>query len=118
MQIIVATFLFRTADGYSIYIKGLPMSATPAMLDDEFKKFGSIKPNGIQVRSNRVCIHPSKPTCPYFILFCFLIFTKLMWQQQGFCFGFVEFEAPDAVQKAIEVCTADVHTSVSVYVFK
>ncbi|GJS97583.1 zf-CCHC domain-containing protein [Tanacetum coccineum] len=24
-------------------------------------------------------------------------------QQQGFCFGFVEFEAPDAVQKAIEV---------------
>ncbi|GJV55456.1 Ras GTPase-activating protein-binding protein 1-like protein isoform X1 [Tanacetum coccineum] len=41
------------ADGYSIYIKGLPMSATPAMLDDEFKKFGTIKSNGIQVRSNR-----------------------------------------------------------------
>nr|XP_043610207.1 nuclear transport factor 2 isoform X2 [Erigeron canadensis] len=61
------------AEGYSVYIKGLPMSATPAMLEDEFKKFGSIKPNGIQVRSNR-----------------------------GFCFGFVEFESPDAVQKAIE----------------
>ncbi|KAJ0948129.1 putative Ras GTPase-activating protein-binding protein [Helianthus annuus] len=45
------------------------------MLEDEFKKFGPIKPNGIQVRSNR---------------------------QQGFCFGFVEFEVPDAVQKAIE----------------
>ncbi|KAK1426928.1 hypothetical protein QVD17_15608 [Tagetes erecta] len=63
------------ADGYSIYIKGLPMNATPALLEDEFKKFGPIKPNGIQVRSNRL---------------------------QGFCFGFVEFEAPDAVQKAIE----------------
>ncbi|KAD3338423.1 hypothetical protein E3N88_33944 [Mikania micrantha] len=63
------------ADGFSIYIKGLPMSATPAMLEDEFKKFGPIKPNGIQVRSNR---------------------------QSGFCFGFVEFEVPDAVQKAIE----------------
>ncbi|KAK1428494.1 hypothetical protein QVD17_17329 [Tagetes erecta] len=61
------------ADGFSIYIKGLPMSATPAMLEDEFKKFGLIKPNGIQVRSNR-----------------------------GFCFGFVEFEAPEAVQRAIE----------------
>ncbi|GJS41351.1 Ras GTPase-activating protein-binding protein 1-like protein isoform X1 [Tanacetum coccineum] len=61
------------ADGYSIYIKGLPMSATPAMLDDEFKKFGTIKSNGIQVRSNR-----------------------------GFCFGFVEFEAPEAVKKVIE----------------
>ncbi|KAJ9543454.1 hypothetical protein OSB04_023161 [Centaurea solstitialis] len=68
------------ADGYSIYIKGLPMSATPALLEDEFKKFGPIKPNGIQVRSNR----------------------KPLWQQQGFCFGFVEFEVPEAVQKAIE----------------
>lgn len=61
------------AEGYSVYIKGLPMSATPAVLDEEFKKFGAIKPNGIQVRSNR-----------------------------GFCFGFVEFEVPEAVQKAIE----------------
>ncbi|KAI3772856.1 hypothetical protein L6452_04050 [Arctium lappa] len=61
------------AEGYSVYIKGLPMTATPAMLEEEFKKFGPIKLNGIQVRSNR-----------------------------GFCFGFVEFEVPDAVQKAIE----------------
>ncbi|KAI3782856.1 hypothetical protein L2E82_12914 [Cichorium intybus] len=63
-------------EGYSVYIKGLPLSATPAILEEEFKKFGPIKANGIQVRSNR--------------------------QQQGFCFGFVEFETPDAVQKAIE----------------
>ncbi|XP_024967539.1 ras GTPase-activating protein-binding protein 1-like isoform X2 [Cynara cardunculus var. scolymus] len=63
------------AEGYSVYIKGLAMNATPAMLEEEFKKFGPIKLNGIQVRSNR---------------------------QQGFCFGFVEFEVADAVQKAIE----------------
>ncbi|KAK6780311.1 hypothetical protein RDI58_022495 [Solanum bulbocastanum] len=63
------------ADGHSIYIKGLPMSATAAMLEDEFKKFGPIKNGGIQVRSNR---------------------------QQGFCFGFVEFEVETSVQKAIE----------------
>ncbi|KAM3231646.1 nuclear transport factor 2 [Capsicum chacoense] len=63
------------ADGYSIYIKGLPMSATVALLAEEFKKFGPIKNGGIQVRSNR---------------------------QQGFCFGFVEFEVESAVQKAIE----------------
>ncbi|CAN4101329.1 unnamed protein product [Withania somnifera] len=62
-------------DGYSIYIKGLPMSATVASLAEEFKKFGPIKTGGIQVRSNR---------------------------QQGFCFGFVEFEVESAVQKAIE----------------
>ena len=32
------------------------MSATTAMLEDEFKKFGPIKNGGIQVRSNRVCV--------------------------------------------------------------
>nr|GMD20156.1 putative G3BP-like protein isoform X1 [Ipomoea batatas] len=63
------------ADGYSIYIKGLPLSATVSLLAEEFKKFGPIKDGGIQVRSNR---------------------------QQGFCFGFVEFEEASAVQKAIE----------------
>ncbi|KAM7496242.1 hypothetical protein LguiA_020656 [Lonicera macranthoides] len=63
------------ADGYSVYIKGLPSNATPSQLEEEFKKFGPIKSGGIQVRSNR---------------------------QQGFTFGFVEYEVPSAVQKAIE----------------
>ncbi|KAL0459930.1 UNVERIFIED_CONTAM: Nuclear transport factor 2 [Sesamum latifolium] len=65
----------QEADGYSIYIKGLPMSATDTLLEEVFKKFGTIKSDGIQVRSNR---------------------------QQGFCFGFVEFEEASAVQKALE----------------
>ncbi|MFS8003616.1 putative Ras GTPase-activating protein-binding protein [Helianthus anomalus] len=64
-------------EGYSVYIKGLQMNATHALLEEEFKKFGPIKPNGIQIRNNR-----------------------------GFYFGFVEFEVPDAVQKAIEVCAS------------
>ncbi|XP_075519622.1 nuclear transport factor 2-like [Primulina tabacum] len=63
------------ADGYSVYIKGLPMNATEASLEEIFKKFGTIKIDGIQVRSNR---------------------------QQGFCFGFVEFEEASSVQKALE----------------
>ncbi|KAA8543519.1 hypothetical protein F0562_021727 [Nyssa sinensis] len=62
-------------DSYSIYIKGLPMNASTDLLEDEFKRFGPIKSGGIQVRSNR---------------------------QQGFCFGFVEFEVASAVQQAIE----------------
>ncbi|KAG9440544.1 hypothetical protein H6P81_020709 [Aristolochia fimbriata] len=52
------------ADGYSIYIRSLPVNATVAQLEEEFKKFGPIKSGGVQVRSNK---------------------------QQGFCFGFVEF---------------------------
>ncbi|CAL9147630.1 unnamed protein product [Musa hybrid cultivar] len=63
------------ADGYSIYVKNLPLDATPAQLEEEFKKHGPIKPDGVQVRSNKL---------------------------QGYCFGFVEFEVASAVQSAIE----------------
>ncbi|EYU19424.1 hypothetical protein MIMGU_mgv1a026410mg, partial [Erythranthe guttata] len=44
------------ADGYSVYIKGLPMNATDSILEEVFKKFGAIKSDGIQVRSNRVSV--------------------------------------------------------------
>lgn len=47
--------LLSAADGHSIYIKGLPLTATVSVLAEEFKKFGPIKNGGIQVRSNRVC---------------------------------------------------------------
>ncbi|TQD76231.1 hypothetical protein C1H46_038258 [Malus baccata] len=61
------------AEGYSIYIKGLPMDWTNTGIENEFKKFGQIKKNGVQVRILR-----------------------------GFCFGFVEFEAASSVQSAME----------------
>ncbi|ERN07552.1 ras GTPase-activating protein-binding protein 2 isoform X2 [Amborella trichopoda] len=61
------------AEGYSIYIGGLPMSATVSKVEEEFKKFGPIKIGGIQVRSNK-----------------------------GFCFGFVEFESHSSVESALK----------------
>lgn len=42
--------------GYSIYVRNLPLNATAQQLEEEFKIFGSIKPDGIQVRSNKVCL--------------------------------------------------------------
>ncbi|KAJ8899340.1 hypothetical protein K2173_018314 [Erythroxylum novogranatense] len=65
--------LENEAEGPSIYVKGLPLDATPALLENEFKKFGPIRTGGIQVRS-----------------------------QKGFCFGFVEFDVASAVQSALE----------------
>nr|DAD35057.1 TPA_asm: hypothetical protein HUJ06_005697 [Nelumbo nucifera] len=62
-------------EGHSIYIRSLPLNAMPEQLEEVFKKFGPIKPNGIQVRSNK---------------------------NQGFCFGFVEFELLSSMQSAIE----------------
>lgn len=39
---------------HSIFVGNLPLDATPDQLDAAFKRFGSIKPNGIQVRSSKV----------------------------------------------------------------
>ncbi|RWR72873.1 putative G3BP-like protein [Cinnamomum micranthum f. kanehirae] len=69
-----STNLHEEVEGHSIYIGGLPLSATVTQLEEEFKKFGAIKPNGIQVRSNKA---------------------------QGFCFGFIEFESSSSVHPAI-----------------
>ncbi|GAV74855.1 RRM_1 domain-containing protein/NTF2 domain-containing protein, partial [Cephalotus follicularis] len=62
------------AEGHSIYVRNLPYNATPAQLEEKFKKYGPIKPNGIQVRSNK----------------------------QGSCFGFVEFEMLSSMYSALE----------------
>lgn len=63
----------ESEEGPSIYVKGLPLDATPTLLENEFKKFGPIRNGGVQVRF-----------------------------QKGFCFGFVEFEVASAVQSALE----------------
>ncbi|KAL2528610.1 Nuclear transport factor 2 (NTF2) family protein with RNA binding (RRM-RBD-RNP motif) domain [Forsythia ovata] len=62
-------------EGHSIYIRNLPLDITAHQLEAEFKKFGSIKQNGVQVRSNKL---------------------------QGFCFGFVEFRDFSSMQSAIQ----------------
>ncbi|KAJ7956481.1 ras GTPase-activating protein-binding protein 2 [Quillaja saponaria] len=62
------------AEGHSIYIRNLPYDATVEQLEAVFMNFGPIKHDGIQVRSSK----------------------------QGFCFGFVEFEALSSMQNAIK----------------
>ncbi|CAL9040450.1 unnamed protein product, partial [Musa banksii] len=63
------------SDGHSIYVKNLPLDATHALLEEEFKRFGPIKAGGIQVKGNKL---------------------------QSTCFGFVEFKLAGAVRCAIE----------------
>lgn len=46
--------IFISAEGHSIYVRNLPFDATVDQLEEEFKKFGPIKRDGIQVRSNKV----------------------------------------------------------------
>ncbi|KAM0825062.1 hypothetical protein ACQ4PT_069803 [Festuca glaucescens] len=61
--------------GYSIFVKNLPLDATVEIVEAEFRKFGAIKPRGIQV------VHR---------------------EAEGFSFGFVEFESQQSMYAAIE----------------
>ncbi|XP_022860085.1 ras GTPase-activating protein-binding protein 2-like isoform X2 [Olea europaea var. sylvestris] len=67
-------------EGHSIYIRNLPLYITVAQLESEFKKFGPIKKIGVQVRRKK---------------------------QQGFCFGFVEFQEFSSMQRAIQINKSD-----------
>ncbi|KAL6853914.1 hypothetical protein ACP4OV_019943 [Aristida adscensionis] len=65
----------RSEPGYSVFVKSLPFNSTVQMVEDEFKRFGAIKPGGIQVRNNKA---------------------------DRYCFGFIEFESQQSMQAAIE----------------
>ncbi|KAG2551247.1 hypothetical protein PVAP13_9KG385500 [Panicum virgatum] len=65
----------RSEQGYSIFVKNLPFNSNVEIVEEEFKKFGAIKPGGIQVRHNK---------------------------HDRFVFGFVEYESQQSMQAAIE----------------
>ncbi|CAO2816380.1 unnamed protein product [Amaranthus hypochondriacus] len=62
-------------EGHSIYVRNLPINVTVVDLEQEFKRFGTIKQGGVQVRYNR---------------------------QQGTCYGFVEFLSASSMESAIQ----------------
>jgi Ras GTPase-activating protein-binding protein 1 len=66
--------------GYSIFVANLPMDATVEQLHEIFSKFGTIKPDGVRVRSSTRGV-----------------------QGKINCYGFVEFENASSVKSALEV---------------
>ncbi|KAK7243513.1 hypothetical protein RIF29_38312 [Crotalaria pallida] len=68
------SIIYTNEIGNNQETEGLSPNATPAIVENEFKKFGPIKSGGIQVRT-----------------------------QKGFSFGFVEFEVASTVQSALEI---------------
>ncbi|CAN0857795.1 Nuclear transport factor 2 [Linum grandiflorum] len=69
------SFEQHEVEGHSIYIRNLPQSVTVSQLEVAFKTFGPIKEEGVQVRYNK---------------------------QQGYCFGFVDFQSPSSMDSAIQ----------------
>ena len=75
--IAVVTLFYPAEQGYSIFVKSLPFNSTVQMVEEDFKKFGAIKPGGIQVRNNKVssrlvavCFVSSYAACLTFLLYC------------------------------------------------
>ncbi|KAK0576986.1 hypothetical protein LWI29_026261 [Acer saccharum] len=64
----------NSQEGPRVYLKGLPVNATHGLVENEFKRFGTIRSGGIQ----SIKMH------------------------KGFCSGFVEFVEETAVQSATE----------------
>ncbi|KAL2489600.1 RNA recognition motif domain [Forsythia ovata] len=56
VEIIHLLFPFKTHIQKCNSIRNLPLDATDDQLEAEFNKFGSIKQNGVQVRSNKVAL--------------------------------------------------------------
>ncbi|ONK76166.1 uncharacterized protein A4U43_C03F24630 [Asparagus officinalis] len=54
--------------GHSIFVRNLPLDATVTQLEEVFKKFGPIKPQGVQVRShkpsNQISVNPNTEKAP------------------------------------------------------
>ncbi|KAE8709369.1 hypothetical protein F3Y22_tig00110332pilonHSYRG01392 [Hibiscus syriacus] len=65
-----------TGEYKSVYVRNLPSTVTVAEIEQEFKNFGRIKPDGVFIRNRKDVV--------------------------GVCYAFVEFEDISAVQNAIK----------------
>ncbi|XP_010522529.1 PREDICTED: putative G3BP-like protein [Tarenaya hassleriana] len=67
---------FEDFEFKSVYVRNLPSNITTAEIEEEFKNFGAIKPDGVFIRNRKDVV--------------------------GVCYAFVEFEEMTAVENAIK----------------
>lgn len=76
-------------------------------IEEEFKKFGRIKPDGVAIRTRKVC----SPSIWSFCIFASMNNSDnwnlfgISYQDIDICYAFVEFEDVSGVQNAIKVCS-------------
>lgn len=95
-------FVFVIVESKSVYVGNVPPSVTESDLENEFKKFGRIRPDGVAIRSRKVCI---------VIYYCFEsiltsgfnIIQNVNLQDSGGYYAFVEFDDIIGVPNALKV---------------
>lgn len=72
-------YLFcNAADGRSVYVKNLPMTITAQQLETEFARFGAVKENGVNVKSQKV-LTLQNDTDEYFECNCLALYLSSMF---------------------------------------
>lgn len=66
----------------SVYVRGLPTNVTTADLEEEFKKFGRLKPNGVFIKNRKVsviyCLLKWHVLVDTYLIHCFWACRKLV----------------------------------------
>lgn len=46
---------FLIVEVKSVYVRNVPTTMDPSEIEEEFKKFGKLKPDGVAIRTRKVC---------------------------------------------------------------
>ena len=47
--------LLSAVEVKSVYVRNVPTTMGPSEIEEEFKKFGRLKPDGVAIRTRKVC---------------------------------------------------------------
>lgn len=85
-------------------MRNLPPTVSESEIEEEFRQFGKIRPDGVVIRGRKVSL--SSFLTAKFKVDCWLLFIALKCvdiQDLGVCYAFVEFEDMDGVHNAVKV---------------
>lgn len=90
----------------SVYVRNLLPTLSEAEIEEEFKNFGEIVPDGVVIRSRKV--KSMHLFCQYILAFRIYIYCaerliSVYMQDVGVCYAFVEFEDMAGVHNAVKV---------------
>ncbi|CAH2046539.1 unnamed protein product [Thlaspi arvense] len=84
-------FGFEDFEIKSVYVRNLPSNISASEIEDEFKNFGTIKPDGVFLRTRKFIEEPK-----------LTIFIQTTQDVIGVCYAFVEYEDMTSVENAIK----------------
>ena len=54
IRVLITCILILLAEVLSVYVKNVPSTALASQIEEDFKKFGKIRPDGVAIRTRKV----------------------------------------------------------------